>query len=319
MQPRDNTDVLGIDISHYTSVSDWSKVKNAGVKFLYTKGTQGLTNTDSKVDEFVKGAKSVGIPVGIYHFAEPDKDPVAQAKHFLDVLNKYTLELLPVLDLETNPTPSSTNLVKWVRSFANTLGRKFILYTGNWFIESYPEVNQLADIPLWTSYYKDTQPPDESGWSVWTIWQYSETGKIDGIQGDVDLDYGVSLDLILVNPPKGDANMNEKIPYDSNQFKYLVDLAKGADNGNAEWARGQLAKMMGFVTGGASVVNGEKNTEAVIIYNKVFIPVTDIFDLLGLTYSWNDSAKTVTINPLKSSVVEVDIKDEIKVKGDEVK
>lgn len=86
----------------------------------------------------------------------------------------------------------------------------------------------------------------------------------------------------------------EKVPYDANQFKFLANLAKGTD-GQAEWAKGELAKMTAYVTGGATVSNGDKSTQAVVIYNKVFVPVADILDILGVKYQWEDATKNVKV------------------------
>lgn len=209
MQDKTNS-IFGIDLSHYNTVNDWNAIKLAGVKFAYFKATQGTGFNDPQFVNFVQGAKSVGIPCGGYHYANLS-DPVAEAQHFKSIIDQYQLELLPVLDLEESA--SSVDLVQWVRTFANALDRKFILYTGNWFIEQYPSINQLSDIPLWTSYYQNTPPPDEQGWKYWTIWQYSDKASVPGIQDLVDVDYGVSLNQILVNgePPKMEPWLKEAL------------------------------------------------------------------------------------------------------------
>jgi hypothetical protein len=94
--------------------------------------------------------------------------------------------------------------------------------------------------------------------------------------------------------PVNPAPTIEKVPYDSNQFKYLAGLAKGTD-GQAEWAKGELAKMMYNVTGGATVSYGDKQTQAVNIGNRVFVPVADILDLIGVGYAWDDVNKNVKV------------------------
>jgi N-acetylmuramoyl-L-alanine amidase CwlA len=87
----------------------------------------------------------------------------------------------------------------------------------------------------------------------------------------------------------------ERVPYDANQFKFLVGLTKSQNQGEVAWAVGELSKMMAYVTNGAYVSNGDKKIEAVIEYSKVFVPVADILDLLGIGYIWDDSTKTVKI------------------------
>lgn len=218
MQDKTNS-IFGIDLSHYNTVTDWNAVKNAGVAFIYMKATQGTGFVDPQFANYVNGAKSVGIPIGAYHYAGLG-DPVSEALHFKNIIDQQQLELIPVLDLEQSA--SSVDLVEWVKTFKNTLNRKIILYTGNWFIEENPCVNQLYDIPLWTSYYKDTPPPDEPGWKVWTIWQYSDKVSVPGIADLVDVDYGVSLNVISVNgnPPKMEPWLKDAL------IKAITDLNK---------------------------------------------------------------------------------------------
>jgi lysozyme len=192
MQDKTNS-VLGIDISHYNQVTDWQAVKNYGVNFIYCKATEGTGYVDPTFDTNHKGAIAMGIPFGAYHFARPANDPTAEAKHFLSVINQYSLDLIPVLDLEI--TANGVDLVQWVRTFIQTMGQPVILYTGNWFIDE-AGLTGLNDIPLWTSYYKETPPPDCGGWTNWTMWQYTESGNVNGIQGNVDLDVAVSLEAI---------------------------------------------------------------------------------------------------------------------------
>lgn len=88
--------------------------------------------------------------------------------------------------------------------------------------------------------------------------------------------------------------VSDKVPYDANQFAFLARTAiKGG--GDGEWAKGELAKMMSYVTNGASVSLGDKKIDGVIIYNKAFVPVADILNLLGIGYQWDDANKNVKV------------------------
>lgn len=203
MQDKTNS-VFGIDLSHYNTVTDWNDIKGAGVKFGYFKATQGTGFNDPKCPEFVQGAKNVDIYRGLYHYAGLT-DPVGEANHFKSILDQFPdLELIAVLDLEE--FASGVDLVQWVRMFQTTLNRKMILYTGEWFINEHPELNQLSDIPIWISYYQQTSPPDLEGWKTWTMWQYSDKVAIPGIADLVDVDYGVSLEKILKVIPQPTLN-----------------------------------------------------------------------------------------------------------------
>ncbi|HJV46136.1 MAG TPA: GH25 family lysozyme [Bacillota bacterium] len=250
MQDKTNS-IYGIDISHYNDVDDWQAVKDSGVNFVYCKATQGTNLVDSKFASFVKGAKEAGIPIGAYHFADLG-DPVDEANHFLSVIDQYDLDLLPVLDLEKST--KDTDLEQWARTFISTVNQKVMLYTGNWYIDQY-SINGLSEIPLWTSYYKNTPPYDCGGWTEWTIWQYSETGSVEGITGDVDLDVAVSLDSILIKGEEKQMNTTEKV---------IVNV-KGKE-------------IQGFIINGVS-----------------FIGTREIVEALGLTISYDDKNKVVVV------------------------
>lgn len=83
--------------------------------------------------------------------------------------------------------------------------------------------------------------------------------------------------------------------YDENQFAYLVKTAL-AGGGEGEWAKGELSKMVSYVTNGSYVQapTGRK-VPAVVVYNKVFVPVADVLTMLGHSYQWIDETRTVKV------------------------
>lgn len=191
-----------------------AKAKADGYAFVYVKSTEGKSYVDPMFETNVKNANDVGLDIGAYHFARPDQDnAVDEANFFVTQIMKVNTTLMPVLDLEA---PSSTSvmsgakIVDWARTFINTVqaatGRRVMLYTGNWFIDRF-HLSGLSDIPLWDSVYSSTPPSDDGGWTEWTMWQYTDRGHVDGINGNVDLDVAVSLNAL-----KGDVSMGETKP-----------------------------------------------------------------------------------------------------------
>src|SRR5882672_9538638 len=63
---------MGIDVSHYQSVINWTNVAGAGITFAWCKATEGLTYVDPTFVSNVTHAKAVNIPIGLYHFAHPE-------------------------------------------------------------------------------------------------------------------------------------------------------------------------------------------------------------------------------------------------------
>jgi len=75
-----------VDISHFDDVQDWDRVKRFGILGVINKATEGPGMVDRTFAIRRKPAADHDILYGAYHFIRPG-DPVAQADHFLDVVN----------------------------------------------------------------------------------------------------------------------------------------------------------------------------------------------------------------------------------------
>ena len=115
----------GIDVSHWQSAIDWSKVAAAGKKFVFMKATESTNFLDPNYASYRAGAKAAGLKVGAYHFAQPTTtagEAVAEADWFINQAAPRTGELRPVLDLERQNGLSTVAMQDWVKSF---LGRVY--------------------------------------------------------------------------------------------------------------------------------------------------------------------------------------------------
>ena len=219
MQAAKSQDLHGIDVSRWQGVINWKAVKGDNIDFAYLKATEGTTWVDPKFLDNARNARDAGMPVGAYHFARPDlnltlENAVEEARHFIKTqqLGFGNLgDIYPVLDLETpfprEDTVSASHLLSWVDTFKSHFegetGHTLMLYTGIFFIREYNNFKHsasgypLADMPLWIALYPKsvspykTSPPDAGNWNRWTVWQYSDNGKVDGIDGSVDLNHAV--------------------------------------------------------------------------------------------------------------------------------
>lgn len=183
----------GIDVSHHQGQIDWRKVHQSGIKFAFIKTTEGLTLKDSMFHTNWSGARAQKLLCGAYHFFRPQFDPESQAQHFLDVLDFDHGELPPTLDVEVNAEVSPDDLIaraqRWLEVVETELGCQAILYTGSSFWRTtLKNSNVFAEHPLWIAHYTSAPNPIvPSAWPRWTFWQYSQTGKVEGIAGNVDL------------------------------------------------------------------------------------------------------------------------------------
>ena len=194
--------LTGIDVSKWQGVVNWKEVQQAGMAFAFARATYGTSEVDSSFKDNWDGMKEAGIVRGAYHFFIAAEDTVRQAVFFISTVGSLdTDDLPPVIDVESDSGVSS-NLVAdvqtWLDAVAKGLGRTPIIYTA----PAYWNANMNSDFgnyPLWVAEYGVAEPKAVNGWTSWTLWQYSSTGKVGGVSGAVDLDYfnGTSLATLI--------------------------------------------------------------------------------------------------------------------------
>ena len=185
--------VRGIDVSHHQGAIDWSKVAGDGVRFAYLKASEGRDHRDTSFATNWSAAAATGIPRGAYHFftfCSPGSD---QAEHFLRVVPPERGALRPVADVEFVGNCRSWTSLEAVRAelrvflerVAAAWDRQPILYVT---ADAYDRVlaGQFSGYAIWIREIFRQPAPEEYG--GWLIWQFSETGRVPGIAGPVDLD-----------------------------------------------------------------------------------------------------------------------------------
>lgn len=181
----------GIDVSHHQGNINWKKVKKAqpGLAFVYVKCTEGKTYVDPNFIKNVKGASAQGYKVGAYHFFRMTSSAHTQYRNFKAQMDKVHLDLIPMVDVERDDKKLRKELQDSLHVLLNLLekayGKKPMIYGTQRSYNSYcaPKFN---DYPLYIGKYSASKPI-VIGPSHYTIWQFSETGSINGIGGGVDL------------------------------------------------------------------------------------------------------------------------------------
>lgn len=196
--------VPGIDVSYWDAGIDWPKVRATGQRYVFVKATEGDFYADPTFDDNWLGAKKAGLLRGAYHFFRCNVDPKKQATKFIEYVKTMNDngELPPVLDLESNDGQTKDKVISraktWLDLVEAAFGCKPIIYSGQYFLQDYfTEAGGgppawAKDYPLWLAQYPNvyvegSQPYLPRGWYKWTFWQYSEKGKVNGINANVDL------------------------------------------------------------------------------------------------------------------------------------
>ncbi|MGH7964892.1 MAG: glycoside hydrolase family 25 protein, partial [Candidatus Binatia bacterium] len=103
-------------------------------------------------------------------------------------------DLPPVLDLEDAKGLPAGQVIDWTHRYLNTVqaltGRQPIIYTyPNFWRTQMANTTEFNHYPLWIADYNGQNAPGPlpGGWSNWTFWQYTSTGRIPGITGNTDI------------------------------------------------------------------------------------------------------------------------------------
>ena len=188
--------VRGVDVSHHNGKINWAQLNNEGITFAYIKSTEGMSHIDRNYKKNYKDAKQSGIKVGMYHFYTFGLDGKVQAQHFIRHAKVRSADLIPAIDVEHSTVNRyskdkeyikrvTEELVKLEQEMFDHYGVRPIIYTNKNCYKLYIEDN-FPESLIWMSDLHNEPNPKNNDW---VIWQFSHTGNIKGINGDIDLNY----------------------------------------------------------------------------------------------------------------------------------
>ena len=179
----------GIDVSHHQGDINWNKVAKEPIGFVYIKATEGETYVDSKFKKNIVGAKKVGLPVGVYHYFRMTSGAHKQFKKFYNTVKTYEIDLIPMVDVETSDDKSTKELQDSLDVFISLVKAKFgvspMIYGTQRSYNTYcaPKYNNYH---LYIGRYGKNEP-QIIGKGTYTIWQYTEKAKVNGVPKLVDM------------------------------------------------------------------------------------------------------------------------------------
>ncbi len=185
----------GIDVSVYQGAVDWKAVRESGVDFAIIRAGYGkhINQKDRYFDVNMESAQKEGLKCGAYWFsyAITPEDAEKEADVFYEVIKDYKFEYPVFFDYETNEqyalTPKeNSEIIKAFCERMQSYGYYVSLCSYVGFL-NYRIENEIFDIyDTWIAHYDVAVPWYSRDYG---IWQYSCTGKVDGIDTNVDLNY----------------------------------------------------------------------------------------------------------------------------------
>ena len=190
---------LGVDVSEYQGKINWKAVEDDGIQFAMLRVVKGRVydmKEDARFEEYYEGARDAGLSLGVYRYcyAMSTSEAREEAEKVLEVLDGRELEYPVVLDMED---PSLLRLSDYERSkivlaFQEVIedaGYDFAMYANLDWVNNYLDMDRLEDVDLWLARWRPrVLGAGYTGDNNLIMWQYSSTGKVNGISGDVDLD-----------------------------------------------------------------------------------------------------------------------------------
>lgn len=191
---------IAIDVSEFQTDINWAAVREAGVRVVmirvgYRGYGSGKLVEDAKFREYVEGALSENLRVGVYFYTQGInmEEGVEEARFVLDIIKDYNItcpvaidtEALYVDDARTNDLDNTarTDVVVGFCDTVKEAGYTPMIYTNrNWFVQML-DVTRLGGYKIWYAHY--TNQPDLP--YEYIGWQYTDSGTLNGISGNVDL------------------------------------------------------------------------------------------------------------------------------------
>lgn len=192
------TSVVGIDVSEHNGDIDFKKVKESGIEFVFIRiGWRGYTEggiyKDEMFETYYKDAKENNLKIGIYFFSQAisTDEAIKEAQFVKETLGDKTISLPIVYDYETVEEKegrannlSQAEVSANASAFFSILENKYqvMLYANTPLLKLYSD-ELLAKYPLWYAQFHHTPETNNN----FSIWQYSESGQVEGIEKATDL------------------------------------------------------------------------------------------------------------------------------------
>lgn len=193
----------GIDVSYHQGDIDWERVAADGIDFAmirigYRGYEKGIMHRDELSESYISGAQAAGIDVGVYFYSQAVSEAEAreEAVYVCELIKDSEIKYPVVFDWElpddsearTLGTTTET-LNKCAAAFCQEItdrGYTAMLYSNLKMALTKYDMQTLSAYDFWYVEYKDGHNPPSYPYEL-QMWQYASDGRVDGIDGYVDM------------------------------------------------------------------------------------------------------------------------------------
>ena len=257
----------GIDVSEWQGNINFKEVAEAGIEVVYIRVSEGTNYKDPYFRENYDKAKANGLRTGFYHFltATNTEEAKEQARFFVSNIKGLEPECKLAMDFEVFNGLGVNEINNVAMAFLTTVeelsGKECVIYSDAYNAREVFSKELANKYPIWVADYFVEEPESNGKWDTWVGFQYTDRGRIKGINGNVDRDEftgGIFL------------NNNSKIPTDTvpdrtENLKYVV-----VNGGNT---LSQIAKEYNTSYQYLAKINNIKNPNLIYVGQKIKVPV----------------------------------------------
>jgi GH25 family lysozyme M1 (1,4-beta-N-acetylmuramidase) len=267
--------MVGVDVSYWNGYNvDWEKAKAAGIDFAIVRAGYGLGNLDSTAGGNAKRAKAAGVHVGYYWFsyAATAEEARKEADFCCDAIERIGVAPdMPVcFDYEydsVEKAPPQESIVNLARAFLSRVKERGYYpanYTNYDFLSR--GFDQLVgEYDLWLAQWGVSKPGRDC-----QIWQYTSTGRPDGVSGvaDMNICYKDYPSIIGGDTPKPTPTPTPTPSEDKCMVQ--TNIIKNGSKGSTVKSWQTLLNFWGFNCGNADGIFGGKTEEATKKFQKEY-------------------------------------------------
>lgn len=231
----------GIDVAKWQGAIDWVKVKAAGIAFAILKVTQKDNQVEGAFERNYTAASALGIILGMYRYVYAATIEAAQkeANAIVSVLSGRVAPMKIWLDMEDASIRNIgrdllTQIILTEAGILQAAGYKVGIYCNQDWYDNVLDIGALSQFEFWVARFGPNNgqvPSDEynpkNGRERVVAWQYTSTGHVDGIDGNVDMDlwYDELPNTSAPSIPSTEQNGASSTPVETSTAMEVVILA----------------------------------------------------------------------------------------------